>query len=66
MSAIHWLSALPPLSSALGLFSPDLGIDLGCANTLVYVRGKGIVISDRKQRQSWTTWEAWERCCGSP
>ena len=24
----------------------DLGIDLGTANTLVYVRGKGIVISE--------------------
>ncbi|QUY45473.1 rod shape-determining protein [Acaryochloris marina] len=28
----------------LGVFSPDIGIDLGTANTLVYVRGKGIVI----------------------
>jgi len=26
------------------MFSRDLGIDLGTANTLVYVRGKGIVI----------------------
>lgn len=26
-----------------GLFSKDLGIDLGTANTVVYVRGKGIV-----------------------
>ena len=25
------------------LFSNDIGIDLGTANTLVYVRGKGIV-----------------------
>ncbi|HQG01817.1 MAG TPA: rod shape-determining protein, partial [Fervidobacterium sp.] len=24
----------------------DLGIDLGTANTLVYVRGKGIVINE--------------------
>src|SRR5580765_3570080 len=29
-----------------GLFSRDLGIDLGTANTLVHVRGKGIVISE--------------------
>ena len=28
------------------MFSRDLGIDLGCATTLVYVRGKGIVISE--------------------
>lgn len=28
------------------LFSTDLGIDLGTANTLVYVRGKGIVASE--------------------
>ena len=26
-----------------GLFSNDLAIDLGTANTLIYVRGKGIV-----------------------
>lgn len=30
----------------LGLFSQDLGIDLGTANTLVFVRGKGIVIRE--------------------
>ncbi|MCU0494478.1 MAG: rod shape-determining protein [Chloroflexaceae bacterium] len=29
-----------------GAFSRDLGIDLGTANTLVHVRGKGIVISE--------------------
>ncbi len=29
-----------------GLFSSDMGIDLGTANTLVYVRGKGIVLSE--------------------
>jgi rod shape-determining protein MreB len=28
------------------LFSKDIGIDLGTANTLVYVRGKGIVINE--------------------
>jgi len=33
----------------MGLFSLDLGIDLGTANTLLYVRGKGIVI----QEPSW-------------
>ncbi len=30
----------------LGAFSNDLAIDLGTANTLIYVRGKGIVISE--------------------
>jgi len=32
-----------PIDALLGLFSLDVGIDLGTANTLVYVRGKGIV-----------------------
>jgi rod shape-determining protein MreB len=35
-----------PLSALFGLFSKDLGIDLGTANTLVFVRGKGVVISE--------------------
>ena len=35
-----------PLSALLGLFSHDIGIDLGTANTLVLVRGKGIVINE--------------------
>lgn len=30
----------------LGYFSKDLGIDLGTANTLLYVMGKGIVINE--------------------
>ena len=30
----------------LGLFSSDLAIDLGTANTLVYVKGKGIVLRE--------------------
>lgn len=29
-----------------GLFSSDIGIDLGTANTLVYVKGKGIVLAE--------------------
>ena len=29
-----------------GLFSSDMAIDLGTANTLVYVKGKGIVLSE--------------------
>lgn len=35
-----------PIDSFLGLFSHDIGIDLGTANTLVYVKGKGIVIRE--------------------
>ncbi len=32
--------------NAFGNFSKDIGIDLGTANTLVYVKGKGIVINE--------------------
>ena len=35
-----------PLDSLLGMFSHDIGIDLGTANTLVLVRGRGIVINE--------------------
>ncbi|MCS7282222.1 MAG: rod shape-determining protein [Anaerolineae bacterium] len=35
-----------PIDALLGLFSLDIGIDLGTANTLVFVRGKGIVINE--------------------
>jgi rod shape-determining protein MreB len=37
---------LSPLDYFFGLFSLDIGIDLGTAYTLVYVRGKGIVINE--------------------
>ena len=30
----------------LDRFSTDVGIDLGTCNTLIYVRGKGIVIDE--------------------
>ncbi|MDR2268030.1 MAG: rod shape-determining protein [Holosporaceae bacterium] len=33
-------------STLRGLFSSDIGIDLGTANTLVYVRGKGILLNE--------------------
>lgn len=45
--------ALNPFKWLLGLFSLDIGIDLGTANTLVHVRGKGIVINE----PSWVTIE---------
>ncbi|MFP3853975.1 MAG: rod shape-determining protein [Anaerolineales bacterium] len=38
--------AFNPLNWLLGQFSLDIGIDLGTANTLVYVRGRGIVIHE--------------------
>lgn len=34
------------LNRILGAFSHDIGIDLGTANTLVYVRGKGVVANE--------------------
>jgi rod shape-determining protein MreB len=34
------------LNRILGWFSNDLAIDLGTANTLVYAKGKGIVVSE--------------------
>ena len=34
------------LNRFFGAFSHDVGIDLGTANTLIYVRGKGIVINE--------------------
>jgi len=34
------------ISNILGYFSHDIGIDLGTANTLVYVKGKGIVVRE--------------------
>lgn len=35
-----------PINKLLGAFSHDIGIDLGTANILVWVRGKGIVIRE--------------------
>ena len=35
-----------PLGSLLGMFAHDIGIDLGTANTLVLMRGRGIVIDE--------------------
>jgi len=50
--------AFNPINWLLGFFSLDIGIDLGTANTMVNVRGKGITISepswvaiDKKSRQ---------------
>jgi rod shape-determining protein MreB len=34
------------MNKFLNIFSKDIGIDLGTANTLVYVKGKGIIINE--------------------
>ena len=34
------------LKKIRGLFSNDLSIDLGTANTLIYVKGQGIVLDE--------------------
>jgi len=34
------------VNTVLGLWSSDMGIDLGTANTLVHVRGRGIVLNE--------------------
>lgn len=39
-------AALEKWGQVSGIFSSDIGIDLGTANTLVYVRGKGIVLAE--------------------
>ena len=39
-------SFLKPLEWVLGNFSVDMGIDLGTANTLVCVRGRGIILNE--------------------
>ncbi len=42
-------------SNFLGLFSADMAIDLGTANTLVYVKSQGIVV-DEPSVVAFTTW----------
>lgn len=37
---------MPLLNNVFGYFSHDIGVDLGTANTLIYVKGKGIVINE--------------------
>ena len=34
------------LSSIIGILSQDMAIDLGTANTLVYVKGRGVILSE--------------------
>lgn len=47
MPAALWTNFFTPLYERFfGQLSQDIGIDLGTANTLVYVRGRGIVINE--------------------
>ena len=34
------------LASLFGIISNDIAIDLGTANTLIYMKGKGIVLNE--------------------
>jgi rod shape-determining protein MreB and related proteins len=41
-----WYTDQAMLNMLLGLFSQDMGIDLGTANTLVFVKNKGIMVRE--------------------
>ena len=45
-NGFHSSTRLHNLRSLFSIFSSDLAIDLGTANTLVYVRGKGLICSE--------------------
>jgi rod shape-determining protein MreB len=45
-ATLHRGTIIGMLDAFLGMFSRDIGIDLGTANTLVHVKGRGIVISE--------------------
>jgi rod shape-determining protein MreB and related proteins len=45
-NGFHSSSKLANLRSLFSMFSSDLAIDLGTANTLVYAKGKGIVVNE--------------------
>ena len=34
------------IGNLTGMFSQDMAIDLGTANTLVYVKGRGVILSE--------------------
>jgi len=40
------MASFPNIRSLLRFFSNDIGIDLGTANTLVYVKGQGVVLCE--------------------
>jgi actin-like ATPase involved in cell morphogenesis len=39
-------SFLQRIAKKMSLFSSDIGIDLGTATVLVYVKGKGVVLNE--------------------
>ncbi len=43
-NVVNWVSKL--YNEALGLFSNDMGIDLGTATTLIYLKNQGIVLCE--------------------
>jgi rod shape-determining protein MreB and related proteins len=45
-SAVKGITMLKIFDYIFGMFSNDLAIDLGTANTLVYLKGKGIVVRE--------------------
>jgi len=45
-NGFHKTSRVGNMRSLFSMFSSDLAIDLGTANTLVYARGKGIVVNE--------------------
>src|SRR5512136_1480579 len=45
-NGFHSSTRIHNLRSLFSMFSSDLAIDLGTANTLVYARGKGIVVNE--------------------
>jgi len=50
-------------NSFFGIFSNDMAIDLGTANTLVYVRGHGVILSEPSGKDRSETWSQ-NRCRG--
>ena len=46
MQILKKIRVFNPINYLLGMFSHDVGIDLGTANTLIYVKGKGIVVRE--------------------
>ena len=53
------------LKNFRGLFSRDLSIDLGTANTLIYIREEGIVLDEPSVVTTPAKQSAQRRCGGS-
>lgn len=46
MSTLKKITSFLPVKRLFGFFSSDIAIDLGTANTVVYARGRGIVLNE--------------------